>query len=292
MDTQTKFTYCLLKLVNAKKLASKLILHPKRAKRFNYPRRLRKYQINRLLVQNHNVVTFSSKPNTPGKHIVFLHGGAYTVEVKSGHWWMVEQIIKQSDCKISFIQYPLVPEHNYKQTHDMLAEAYSELTAKNPDDRFYLLGDSAGGGLCLAFAQMLRDRNSVKRPEKIALLSPWLDLSMSNHEIEELEQQDLLLSAKTLKKCASWYADGTDLKSPVLSPLYGNMEDLNSIGIFVGTEEIFLPDCRNLKKKVEASNTTLFYKEYNGMQHDWIVFPIKERDILLKEVLQYLQPCL
>jgi acetyl esterase/lipase len=169
-------------------------------------------------------------------------------------------------------------------------EAYAELTGKNPDDRFYLLGDSAGGGFCLAFAQILRDNNFPKKPEKIALLSPWIDLSMSNEDITELEQKDLLLSAETLKKSASWFADGADLKSPVLSPIYGNMDDLNSVGIFVGTEEIFLPDCRILKMKIEASNTMLFYKEYIDMQHDWIVFPIKERYILLKDVLQYLHP--
>jgi acetyl esterase/lipase len=169
----------------------------------------------------------------------------------------------------------------------MLAEAYSVLTSKNPDDRFYLLGDSAGGGLCLAFAQVLCDK-AQKMPEKIALLSPWLDLSLTNPEVPELEQRDLLLSAETLRKCGSWYADGTDLKSPLLSPLYGNMEGLNSIGIFVGTDEILLPDCRLLKQKMEKSGTALFYKEYEGMQHDWIVFPIKERRILLNEILQYL----
>jgi acetyl esterase/lipase len=221
------------------------------------------------------------------KHIIFLHGGAFTVEEDSGHWWMVEQILKQSNFKISFIQYPLAPESNYRQTHAMLTEAYSELTFKNPGERFYLFGDSAGGGLCLAFAQTLRDK-AQKIPEKIALLSPWLDLSLTNPEIRELEQRDLLLSAETLRKCASWYADGTDLKSPLLSSLYGNMEGLNSIGIFVGTEEILLPDCRLLKQKIEKSGTALFYKEYEGMQHDWIIFPIKERHILLNEILQYL----
>ena len=290
MDVQTKFTFKLLKLVNAKKLASKAILHPKRTKQFKYPRRLKKYQIDRFLVHNHHVITFCSINNTSEGHIVFLHGGAYTVGVNSGHWWLVEQILKQTACKISFIQYPLAPEFNYKHAHAILFEAYTELTGKHPADRFYLLGDSAGGGFCLAFAQRLRDNNFQKKPEKIALLSPWTDLSMSNEGIIEQEHKDLLLSAETLKKSAGWFADGTDLKSPLLSPLYGNMEDLNSIGIFVGTEEILLPDCRLLKTKLEASNTILFYKEYKDMQHDWIVFPIKERYVLLKDVLQYLHP--
>ena len=288
MDAQTKFTHLLLKLVNAKKLASRSVLHPKRAKRFNYPGRLKKYQIDHFLVQNRIVVTFSPKTNTTKKHIVFLHGGAYTAEVKTGHWWLVEQIIEQSDCKVSFIQYPLAPENIHIQAHAMLNEAYSELIDKYPNDQFYLLGDSAGGGFCLAFAQALRD-NAQNKPVKIVLFSPWVDLSMSNPEIEELEQKDLLLSVETLKKCGSWYGDGIDIKSPVLSPLYGNMNDLNSVAIFVGTNEIFLPDCRLLKKKIENSNTALYYKEYDGMQHDWMHFPIKERYILLKDVLQYLQ---
>jgi acetyl esterase/lipase len=287
MDAQTKFTHFLLKLINAKKLASKTMLRPKRAKQFKFPQRLKKYQIDRFLVQNRNVITFNPLNRPVEKHIIFLHGGAYTVEENSGHWWMLEQIVKLSDFKISFFQYPLAPENNYKQTHFMLAEAYSELTNKNPDDRFYFLGDSAGGGLCLAFAQMLRDK-AQKMPKKIALLSPWLDLSLTNPEIRELEQRDLLLSAETLKKCASWYADGTDLKSPLLSPLYGNLEELNSIGIFVGTEEILLPDCRLLRQKIEKSDANLFYKEYEGMQHDWIVFPIKERHILLNDVIRFI----
>lgn len=290
MDSQTKFTFFLLKLVNAKKLASKSVLHPKRAKKFKFPHRLKKYHHDSFLVQNRNVVTFASTEAASNQHIVFLHGGAYTAEVKTGHWWMVEQIVKQTTCKISFIQYPLAPECNYKQAHNMLIEAYSELTVNYPDDSFYLLGDSAGGGFCLAFAQTLRDNNFTRRPEKIALLSPWLDLSMCNPAINEWEQKDLLLSAETLIKCANWFADGTGLKSPVLSPFYGSMKDLNSIGIFVGTEEIFLPDCRNLKEKVDVSNTKLLYKEYKDMQHDWMIFPIKERYILLKDVLQYLQP--
>ncbi len=289
MNAQTRFTYYLLKLVNAKKLASKAVLHPKRSKQFSYPKRLKKYQIDRFQVHNREVVTFSSISPTKGKHIVFLHGGAYTAEGNTGHWWMVEQILKQLPCKFSFIRYPLAPENNYIQAHAMVEEAYTELTNKHPEDHFNLLGDSAGGGFCLALAQTLRNINFPLLPKKTALLSPWLDLSMSNPEIKELEHKDLLLSVETLKKCAEWFADGIDLRSPVLSPLYGNVNDLVSIAIFVGTHEIFLPDCQILRQKVEDSNTTIFYKEYEGMQHDWIVFPIKERNVLLKDLIDYLK---
>ena len=288
MDLQTKFTFFLLKLINAKKLADRSVLKPKRSKKFVYPHRLKKYRSDEFLAQNRHVITFSENiKKEAGKHIVFLHGGAYTAEEKPGHWWLIEQLVKSLGCKISFIQYPLAPEHNYRQTHEMLLLAYTELTQKSPKDTFYLLGDSAGGGLVLAFAQTLRDQKFTKQPQKLALLSPWLDLSMSNPEVENLESRDLLLSAKTLATCGKWFAGETDVKSPVLSPLYGNMNDLISIAVFVGTHEIFLPDCRLLKQKIQSSNTKLYYREYEGMQHDWILFPIKERDELLNELITY-----
>jgi len=289
MDAQTKFTFFLLKLVRAKKLVDRTLLQPKRAKKFKFPRRLNKYKHDQFLMHNRNVVTFASSAAKSNKHIVYLHGGGYTAEVQKQHWWLVEQLLKKSANKLSFIDYPLAHEHNYLQAHDMLAKAYSELNRKSPNDDFYLLGDSAGGGFCLAFAQTLRDTNSLKKPEKIALLSPWLDLSMSNPAIKKLEPKDLLLSSETLKKCAVWFADGLDLKFAILSPLYGTMKDLNSVAIFVGTHELFLPDCRLLKQKIEASTTNLFYKEYKAMQHDWMLFPIKERYTLLQDVLDYFQ---
>ena len=66
------------------------------------------------------------------------------------------------------------------------------------------------------------------------------------------------------------------------------MDELNHIGVFVGTHEILLRDCRELKRKIEKSNTDIFYKEYEDMQHDWMVFPIKERKILINDVINYL----
>ncbi|MCY1723306.1 alpha/beta hydrolase [Prolixibacteraceae bacterium Z1-6] len=287
MDAQSKFTFFLLKLVDAKKLASKTLLHPKRSKQFKFPHRLKKYLHEQFLVHRRNVVTFASNAATSSKHIVFLHGGGYTVEVQNGHWWLVEQLVKKSANKLSFIDYPLAPEHNYLHAHAMLTEAYTQLCQKHPNDIFYLLGDSAGGGFCLAFAQNLRDTHFAPQPEKIALLSPWLDLSMCNPAIAEMEPLDLLLSTKTLLSCANWFANGLDLKSPVLSPLYGTMNDLKSVAAFVGSHELFLPDCRLLKQKLESSNTPLFYKEYSGMQHDFILFPIKARHTLLNDVLAY-----
>jgi epsilon-lactone hydrolase len=289
MILNTKLLYFILRRFNAKRIATRAFLKPTRSERFNFPNRLKKVFIsNQFLVKNRSVVTFEPKNSSANKHLFFLHGGAYAAEATSAHWRMIEDLIKNTFFKLSFIDYPLVPEHSYKEAHEMVFHAYTKLVELNPDDDFYFLGDSSGGGFCLSLAQILRNVHFKKMPVKIVLLSPWIDISMSNPEIKELEKKDLLLNPKALLICSQKFADNLDLQDPIVSPLYGSMEKLHNIGIFVGTHEIFLPDCRRLKRKIEKSNSEVFYKEYEAMQHDWMIFPIQERKILLNDVVDYL----
>ncbi|MBK7140123.1 MAG: alpha/beta hydrolase fold domain-containing protein [Bacteroidetes bacterium] len=45
-------------------------------------------------------------------------------------------------------------------------------------------GDSAGGGLCLALMQKLRDAN-IEMPIGSFLISPWTDLTFSGETIKQ-----------------------------------------------------------------------------------------------------------
>ena len=289
MILHTKLLHFFLKIFNAKKIATRSFLKPSRSKKFIIPTSLRKgFLSDQFLVENRNVVTFDPRKPSVNKHLIFLHGGAYAAEVKPSHWRIIEYLLNKTFFKLSFIDYPLAPEYTYKESHEMVFKAYTKLVENHPNDDFYFVGDSAGGGFCLSFAQSLRNAHFKKMPEKIVLLSPWVDISMSNPEIKELEKKDLLLNPKRLLICSHNFAGGLDLKDPIVSPLYGDMDNLINIGVFVGTHEIFLPDCRILKRKIEKSNTEIFYKEYEAMQHDWMIFPIKEREILLNDVVDYL----
>ncbi len=289
MILDTKLLHFFLKIFNAKRIATRSFLKPSRSKRFIIPNSLTKgFRTEQFLVKNRNVVTFIPKKVSENKHLFFLHGGAYAAEVMPSHWGLIKDLVRNIFFKLSFIDYPLTPEHSYKESHEMVFQAFTRLVEDHPNDEFYFLGDSAGGGFCLSFAQTLRNIHFKKRPKKLVLLSPWVDISMSNPEIRELEKKDLLLDPKHLLTCSHSFAGGLDLKDPIVSPLYGDMDELNHIGVFVGTHEILLPDCRELKRKIEKSNTDIFYKEYEDMQHDWMIFPIKERKILINDVINYL----
>ena len=96
---------------------------------------------------------------------------------------------------------------------------------------------------------------------------------MSNPEIDNYIDTDVLLNVQGLMDCGKLYADQLDLKDPMVSPLYGNLENLSQIKIWVSDCELFYPDCVLLNQKLnaaEGSKSSLIVKE--KMIHDWIIF--------------------
>ena len=222
--------------------------------------------------QNLNIWTQDLDSNAKKPVMVFLHGGGYVAEATASHRRIIEELVKMYGLKVTFIDYPLAPEHTYEKTHKIVMKAYREITIKNYGDEFYLFGDSAGGGLALAVLQILRDEKMIPFPKKTVLMSPWVDLTMSNPKIGEAAERDPLLTMDCLYHAAERYIGNGDVKNPVLSPIFGRMDNLGKIFLLTGTHEILNPDCRKLKTKLMAAyGTELEFYEGEKMVHDWIL---------------------
>ncbi len=263
--------------------------NPPRSKKEFVPSRITSnYKTDIQSVNNKTVVTFEKKEEVSKIHVIFCHGGSYIYEIFSYHWKTVEKIVNLSSCRMTVIDYPLAPEYTYKNTFNMLEKSYELLVEKYPKDQFILMGDSAGGGLAFAFSQKLVKENYFKLPEKIILLSPWLDITMTNPEIKKLEKLDQMLNIQALKNAANKYAGGDDQNQYLLSPINGEMKNLPKTIIFYGTHELFYADCTKLKSITDAIDYTYIFKPYENMQHDWAVIPIPEGNMAIEEICDFL----
>lgn len=222
------------------------------------------------------------------KHLIFLHGGAYIVEATVFHQRFMETLADEYGLSITFIDYPKAPEYTYRTTHEVVLKAYLEIVQNYPGNEFYLVGDSAGGGLAFSFLQVLRDKRITPFPKKTVLISPWLDLSMSNELSREYESKDHLLPTKGLIYAGKRYSGGEDLRNPLLSPLFGDTSNLGAIQLFFGTNEILYPDCLELSKKLSNSpGSSVDCIIGENMMHDWIIFPFKESKKGLRQIAQF-----
>lgn len=246
----------------------------------------RRYAVVEHQIGAGTMATIGPRWPSPGRHLMLLHGGAYTLQGR--HWRIVRDLVERGHCTVTYVDYPLAPEHSVHETVPMVEACWEHLVATNPGDGINLIGDSAGGGLALVLAQRLRDTGG-QPPQRTVLLSPWVECTLADEETLASASRDRLLPRAGLLAAAGLYAGGTDLADPLLSPINAGLQDLGEVLAFVSSEEIFLPQCRRLASLASAAGgTSLELREYAGVPHDWALFGLPEARRMLDEVSEFL----
>ena len=245
-----------------------------------------KFIVNTMEVHTRKVWEIIPKSNTSGLYIFYLHGGGYVHNISKQHWQFIARLIRDTGAIVIVPDYPLAPETTAKISFSMVEASYKLLLDKTSSEKIILMGDSAGGGFALALAQKLRNGN-LPLPLQIILLSPFLDASMLNPEIKSNEKKDPWLSVEGTKIAGKYWAGGLDVKNPLISPIYGSMEDLPQISVFIGGNDILLADNRKLKRIMEESKLPFNYFEYPTMFHVWVLVTIlKEAKAAIHQIVE------
>lgn len=198
--------------------------------------------------------------------LFYLPGGAYVSGPSSSQLQMVSRIAADIGRVGWLVCYRLAPEHTYPASMDDAVRVYDVARTQFNADNIAMLGDSAGGGLALGLTMRLRD-NHEPMPYKLALFSPWLDITMSNPDIAAVERYDTILSSSGLIEAGKLYAGDNDPKYPYLSPIYGDLTGLPPTLLQIGTHDVFIADCRKFRQQAEAVGASLQYTEAEKMVH-------------------------
>ncbi len=220
------------------------------------------------------IYKMSSGEGKKGKCVLYLHGGGYINQPSLFHWWFLDKLAEETGIEFYIPIYPKTPEFTYEKSYELIRNFYMELSDSGYSE-IVIMGDSAGGGLALGISQMLRNEH-MNQPKDIILISPWLDISLNHKDIRKYEKADPMLNVDNLKKIGRMWAGDAALDSYKLSPVYGNLEGLGRISIFIGTREICWPDSAELSKILSAHGIEHNYFEYNRMNHNFPLYPIKE----------------
>lgn len=204
------------------------------------------------------------------KTLVYFHGGAYMNKPLHQHYSFLEDVSKKTNFKIYMIIYPKIPEFDCEKSISLIDKWLCEI----PEKEIYLGGDSSGGALAIVYTKRLYEGNT-KKVLKSFSLSPWMDTSLTNSEIENFEKIDVFLNKKTLQKCGKLWQGNLDPKNYLHSPV--NIKNFVSTPLLIisGKNEILTPDialfCNN-----NADKNILWY-EYDKMGHCFALYPCKEK---------------
>lgn len=251
----------------------------------------RSYDITESEDRGYPVVTFTPKggarPGAP--HLFYLHGGGYIMDIARLHYDLVGRLCDALGASATVPLYPLAPEHKATETLAAMRALYDDLAAQHGADSMTVMGDSAGGGMTLALAQMIREDGGAL-PASLVLYSPWLDASASGEGQVAIEPKDSMLAVKGLSNCGEMYRGDLALDDPRVSPLFGELDGLPPMAIFAGTHDILVIDARRLVERLEKAGMRGYtYHEYPRMMHVWMLFPIREAKRTVEETVQFIR---
>ena len=199
--------------------------------------------------------------------VLYLHGGGYVIGSPRAQRVIAAYLARDSGATIYALDYPLAPEHPFPDALDAARRAYEWLLGRGADPaRLALAGDSAGGGLALATALAVRDTGQPL-PAALALLSPWLDLTLSGESLAAMGGADAILTRDWLAECARLYLDGREPEDPACSPLFAELAGLPPILVQVGTREVLLSDGERLAARARDASVDVRLSRFDGLGH-------------------------
>ena len=208
--------------------------------------------------------------------IFYVHGGEFLYNPTIAHFDGLHEIVRKSGAMVVMPVYHKLPNYTYKDNYPILLSLYKEVINAHPASKIVLMGDSAGGGMALVLAQLIRDEG-LRQPGQIVLLSPWLDLHTDQPTVAEVyEETDPLLVPWKLQMLGKMWAGDKDLSDPMVSPIFGNLDNLGRITAFVGTREIFFPDVIRLDKLLTDKGIIHDLHVGYGQNHVYPLLPVKE----------------
>lgn len=236
-----------------------------------------RFKIDLERIERCDCYTMGPQSGGTAVHVLYLHGGAHVAEMSHHHWKLLADLVARTACTFHVPIYPLAPESSYRDAFKVVVEVYRRLFDHGGAPSVVLMGDSSGGGLALAVAQQL-SQHGLPQPKEIVLISPWLDLSLSHPEIEELERRDPWLAKKGLVEAGRMWASGDDITQPMLSPVNGALRGLSPITIFIGGRDLLDADCRKLRVRAEQEGVEVRWIEEPAMIHVWPLLPIRQAE--------------
>jgi epsilon-lactone hydrolase len=224
------------------------------------------------------------------KIILYVHGGGYVSGSCSDHRGFVSNFAKKTGVTNLIYEYRLAPENKFPAALEDSVKIYQWLlnSGYKPDNILFA-GESAGGGLCLSILLYLKKLN-ISLPAATIAISPWTDLTCSSDSYKTK-------NSKSPAPINSWivfskhYVGENDVRNPLISPLFGDLEGLPPILINSGVDDELFDDGERFYLKAKDAGVEITFRAGIGMIHCYplLASMFKEATEAMDEIVVFIK---
>ena len=207
-------------------------------------------------------------PENHDRLLVHVHGGGYVLGPGEAGNREAILMARYGRMKVISIDYRMPPDFPYPAALDDAMAVWRELVKTNDPKKMAIFGTSTGGGMTLAM--VLRAKaEKLPLPAAIAPGTPWSDMTKTGDSYFANEMVDNVLVSNDgwLGDAAKLYANGHDLKDPLLSPVYGDFHGFPPTVLTTGTRDLFLSNTVRVHRKLREVGVEAVLNVFEGQSH-------------------------
>lgn len=219
-------------------------------------------------VKAHLVTPEAIPPENQNRLLVHIHGGCFVSFPGESGTGEAIFMAGFGRFKVISVDYRMPPDHPYPAALDDVMTVWKAATKTAAPKNMAVFGSSAGGNLTLAMILRARQEN-LPLPGAIAPGTPMSDLTNAGDSFHTNAMLDNVLVAPDANcdKRAALYANGRDLKDPLLSPIYGDMRGFPPAILTTGTRDLLLSSTVRVHRKLRQAGVEAVLQVFEGQSH-------------------------
>ena len=199
---------------------------------------------------------------------VHVHGGCYVLNPRLAALPEALLVAGIAHIKVIAVDYRMPPEAYFPAALDDGMTVYKHAIKTVPPKNVAVFGSSAGGALTLEM--MLRAKaENLPMPGAIAPGTPMSDATNAGDTFVTNAMVDNVLVSPTgfCDAATRFYAKGHDLKDPMLSPVYGDMNSFPPTILTSGTRDLLLSNTVRVNQKLRSAGVETRLQVFEAQSH-------------------------
>ena len=226
----------------------------------------------------------------PHKIILYVHGGGYVSGSCSDHRGIISKFSLYTGITNLLFEYRLAPEHPFPAAIEDSVKIYKWLLSSGyKPENIMIVGESAGGGLCLATLLAIKEQN-IPLPAAAVAISPWTDLTCSS-ESYRTKNKVSPAPINSWNVFSKYYVGENSASNPLISPLFGDLKGLPPIYINSGVDDELFEDGEKFYLKAKEAGVNIIFKPGVGMVHCYpLLAPMfREATEAMNEIVDFIR---
>jgi len=207
-------------------------------------------------------------PQNQNRLLIHVHGGCYVLN--PGEAALPEAMFMAGfgRFKVIAVDYRMPPEAYFPAALDDGLTVYKNALKTMPARNIAVFGSSAGGALTLEMVLKAK-ADGLALPGAIAPGTPMSDVTkVGDSFITNARLDNVLVSPDGFCDAGTKvYANGHDLKDPLLSPVYGDMTGFPPTILTSGTRDLLLSNTVRVHRKLRQAGTEAVLQVFEGQSH-------------------------